>query len=89
MFDGYTWPLDISLCPTTLIKPSDIRRSSDLCYFHCSVPLFFLENSFEDDDDHDHDEDNNGLGVRHSKLAFKSSFPWPEATFSDQCMITR
>jgi hypothetical protein len=29
------------------------------------------------------------LGVRHSKLAFKSSFPWPEATFSNQCMITR
>lgn len=54
--------------------------------FFYSVPLF-LENNFEDVDDHD--EDNNRLGAGHSKLGFKSSFPWPEATFSDQCMITR
>ena len=30
-----------------------------------------------------------GLGVSRSKLAFKSSVPWPQATFSDQFVAKR
>ena len=30
-----------------------------------------------------------GLGASRSKLAFKSSVPWPQATFSDQFVAKR